>query len=59
MTLLLKAIMCAGDMFLEHSVVPDEFRFNGWGTSHQCAAWDATWEIAVQHRYDKSIEDLA
>jgi len=59
LTLLLKAIMCAGDLSLEHSVVPDEFGFNGWGTSHQCADWDTIWDIAVQHRYDQSIEELA
>jgi hypothetical protein len=53
----LKAIMCAGDLSLEHSVVPDEFGFNGWGTSHQCADWDAMWEIAVRHRYNQANRD--
>ncbi|RYN24796.1 hypothetical protein AA0117_g7693 [Alternaria alternata] len=54
-----QAVMCAGDLSLEHSVVPDEFGFNGWGTSHQCAGWDAMWDIAVQHRYDQGIRQEA
>jgi len=54
-----KAIMCAGDLSLEHSVVPDEFGFNGWGTSHKCADWSAMWDIAMDHRYDQSIAQQA
>jgi hypothetical protein len=49
-----QAIMCAGDLSLEHSVVPDEFGFNGWGTAHQCADWETMWDIATQRRYDQS-----
>lgn len=49
-----QAIMCAGDLSLEHSVVPDEFGFNGWGTAHQCADWDTMWDIAVKRRYEQS-----
>ncbi|KAL6156052.1 hypothetical protein ACJBU6_05189 [Exserohilum turcicum] len=45
--------MCAGDLSLEHSVVPDEFGFNGWGTAHACADWGAMWELAVEHRYEQ------
>ncbi|EOA80766.1 uncharacterized protein SETTUDRAFT_44662 [Exserohilum turcica Et28A] len=48
-----QAIMCAGDLSLEHSVVPDEFGFNGWGTAHACADWGAMWELAVEHRYEQ------
>lgn len=46
-----KAIMCAGDLALESSVVPNEFGFNGWGTSHQCADWRVMWDTATAHRY--------
>ncbi|EFQ91546.1 hypothetical protein PTT_11592 [Pyrenophora teres f. teres 0-1] len=54
-----QAIMCAGDLSLEHSVVPSEFGFNGWGTSHKCADWSAMWDIAVDRRYDQSIAQQA
>lgn len=47
-----QAIMCVGDISLEHSVVPDEFGFNGWGTAHQCADWQTMWDIAIERRYD-------
>lgn len=46
-----KAIMCAGDMALESSVVPNEFGFNGWGTLHQCADWRVMWDTATANRY--------
>ncbi|KFY35975.1 hypothetical protein V494_05428 [Pseudogymnoascus sp. VKM F-4513 (FW-928)] len=46
-----QAIMCAGDLALEASVVPNEFGFNGWGTSHQCADWRVMWDTAIAHRY--------
>ncbi|KAF1942729.1 hypothetical protein EJ02DRAFT_160641 [Clathrospora elynae] len=51
-----QAIMCAGDLSLEHSVVPDQFGFNGWGTSHQCSDWKSMWDIAEDHQYDQSVE---
>lgn len=46
-----KAIMCAGDLALESSVVPVEFGFNCWGTSNQCADWRIIWDTATAHRY--------
>jgi hypothetical protein len=48
--------MCAGDLSLEHSVVPDQFGFNGWGTTHQCADWDTMWDLAVKHRYEQNVQ---
>jgi hypothetical protein len=53
-----QAIMCAGDLSLEHSLVPDEFGFNGWGTAHQCADWSSMGEIAVAWRYNRSSADF-
>jgi hypothetical protein len=47
--------MCAGDLSLEHSVIPDAFGFNGWGTAHQCADWDTMWDIAVSKRYEQDV----
>jgi hypothetical protein len=47
-----QGIMCAGDLSLEHSLVPDEFGFNGWGTAHKCADWETMWHIAMKRRYD-------
>lgn len=43
--------MCAGDLSLEQSVVANEFGFNGWGASHQCADWRVIWDIALAHKY--------
>jgi hypothetical protein len=48
-----QAIMCTGDIALEHSIVPEEFGFNGWGAAHQCADWDAMRDIALGMRYDQ------
>jgi hypothetical protein len=48
--------MCAGDLSLEHSVVQNEFGFNGWGTSHECADWRSVWDIVVKHQYDQTFE---
>jgi hypothetical protein len=46
-----QAIMCTGDISLEHSIVREEFGFNGWGAAHQCADWDAMRNIALEMQY--------
>ncbi|KAH8731656.1 hypothetical protein GQ44DRAFT_699072 [Phaeosphaeriaceae sp. PMI808] len=51
-----QAIMCAGDLSLEHSVRLNEPGFDGWGTAHQCAAWDAMWDAAMERRYDTNAD---
>jgi hypothetical protein len=49
-----QAIMYAGGLSMEHSMVPNEFDFNGCDTVHQCGDWDVMWDIAVE-RYHHPI----
>lgn len=49
-----QAVMCAGDMTLEHAM---EYKkegikvVDGWNTEHQCRNYRMMYEFAEKHRY--------